>query len=1363
MPLELQKRQHALVGDTIRRVEAAPTGSPRILRQSYPSHGVGYSVAIVPRTDIPKATRPGGSGMEFCPGKGTAYLFRIDDVTGCVVPWLDSDGNVIFKDVFNFSFRDCPSNDVSFTLEDGSLYTLEDDTPFELEADSGSTDFIGAETCVLMAIMDRNGKLCIPPDEDTVGASSTKMAKTAEIIDAFDNGTLTPGSGKVEVYEFTNGVIADSTITITVFNEALYDIPNNEFVLIHQEAGDDRWMIAAFGENSIKGFSGPDGTEILFPYDAMQIFGDRDQSPVLGNIIDVQISKAGIVVGISISAVGDMFKFVDVQSPTPGEVLVALGDTITMSTSIDETLLTQFAEWRITGDTMPLVFGKVFDCIADSGDVDIFPLETLEIKGSGGTNVTVSKAVNTVTYTISGVAGDGRVKVRTTDVLDFLEDQFIDWITDGDGDRFASAQDMLVEFQTDPIVAGTEQLRGFVNSSDITGYSASGEFHLALDDNVLQWIAPSAAITWTAKGDLGVNQTISGGDTLFLQGTLPTGVAGSAANRGIVTTGVAGDIVQISVDATVMQEVLLSGSGTSGDATIPIENGTRNQLRITSSTTAGANVENGYIEVDGTAAAGDIEFILRRDGKVRVRSGDAIDYLEDQFVNWIIDADGDRYEAAQDPLVELQTEGAVGSEELRAFINSSDITGYSASGELHLALDSNVLQWKAPPAVGGFSFCVSGDKGVTEEINDTDTFLLEGSNLIASATVARRGVVTTGSVTDTVEFSVDQTVAQEINMTGSATTGTSLIQASAGTRNRFDFISSVSSTVEEAGTTGWIELKGDGVGGIEFILHEQSTVGGFSFCIDGDKGVVESIEDTNTILFEGSNLTASITAGRRGIVTTVSVTDTVEFSVDETVAQEINVTGTATTGTSLIQASAGTRNRFDFVSNTASTVEEVGSKGWVELKGDGFGGIEFILHEQATTGYSFCINGDKGVGTQVIADGDIADFEGSGVTRTAAAAVVDRGIVTTSAFTDRIEFSVDETVHQITNLSGTGATGTINVLIEDGTRNRLDLISSCTSAIEESGPGWIEIKGDVTGGVEFILHEKAASEWTVAGDKGTPQLIEDGDVLDLVGSNLAPAASSCDRGIVTTATATDTVEFSIDETVMTEFLLSGSGQSGNTNVFVKDLARNQIELVSTTIPVQEAGDGYIEIKGSLGTVEFILHQQAVGSALPIGAFIESGKAPILSGGKRYIDRGGVADTDWAYMDGTSNSAPGGGQDRRNYFVRGSGDLAAVTNTAFGRSEASSTTDSDEAVVTVDDHTDHIHTIDADVCHGDVTGETHFDFSMLSNRPTTIQKQVGGAALTLDHDVVITNNSATPDANLEMLPAFKKTHWFEKVA
>ncbi len=1727
--------------------------------------GTDFGTAIVPRTTIPAVTRTVQVGSDkFEPGVGTAYLFKIS-TTGEIEPRLDLDGNPIWRTVYNYSTKSFASNDVALELQGGGVLDVQDDNPLEMQADLGPTDYIGPTTDVPFAVMDRSGQLNIPADLQGTGTSTTRIARIGSTKVDAATGTLTPGTrNDVEVWEFTNGVIADTLVTVTAYNTSLYDIPPNEFVLIHQEVGDDRWMIDAPGENLIKGFTGGQGSETLFPYDTLQVYGDRDSSPAtVGDIITVNISKAGGVLGLKIDAKGDLFNFQDQQSPGQATIPVALADTIDLVNAIDETMLTQFAEWRLTAQTITLYHGKVFDVTGDTGDVDIFPLEELEIIGAGGTSVAVTKAASkvtalitagsaakiaksngiiaafdgvdtagsgtvtvwefdggngtiaataemltaynmydypvpadewiiirpeagdgrwivdmdgehvirgfsggtdgsellfpyeamiisgdrdesavvgniidvfisndvlgvkvkinstgglfffedqvvtqehielggcvvldtnvswadfiitpgsspnpiitltfadlatiiddaagsesfagaetieftnsvvtkaasTVTVDIAGSAADGKVKVRTTDASDFLEAQFTDWIADADGDRYASAQDPLVEFQTDPTTSGLEKIRGFINSSDITGYSASGELHLALDTNVLKWIAPSAAITWTAAGDSGVNQTISGGDTLTLTGS-GGAAAAAAGDRGITSVGTATDVMVVSVDATVHQKTVLSGAGVSGTTTVLISAGNRNQLNLISggSATTVTSGPTGYVELKGDATGG-VEAILHErilaefcvdadqgtvpaitEGDTLTLTGsnltpaaaqadrgivtvaeiatDTVEFSVDQTVHQLTALSGTGTSGTTPVLISagtrnqlnlisggsattVQEAGATGWVEISGdatggvelilheqasagsytflvdgdqgpvqtiddtntlLILGSNLTAAAAQADrgvvsvasatdtITLSVDETVHQKTAlsgtgssgttpvlisagtrnqlnlisggsattvqevgstgwvevkGDATGGvefilheqastaYTFNVDGDQGPAQIINDTNTLLILGSNLTAAAAQADRGIVSVASATDTITLSVDATVLQSVDLSGTATSGTDPVLVSAGTRNQIQIISNTASTVEEGASKGWIQVVG-GAGSIELILHEQTT-SGYSFCASGDKGSTQVITDANTLTFTGSNLTAASTAARRGVISTGVATDVIQLSIDETVAQEINVTGTATTGTSLIQASAGTRNRFDFVSNTSSTVQEAGASGWLELNGNGLGGIEFILHEQSL--YSFCVDGDQGPVQEVVNSSTMLIL---GSNLTAAAAQADRGVVSVASAGDIITLSVDETVHQKTVLSGTGTSGTTPVLISDGTRNQLTLISggSATTVQEAGVTGWVEIVGNATGGVELILHEQAAAQYDfdVTGDKGSTQTITDGNTLDFEGSNLTAAALAADRGIVTTAAATDKMQLSVDESVLQKFLLSGSGQTGSACINVSDGTRNRIEIVSTNVSGASAADPYIEIKGSSSTVELILHPETGGGARAIGEITESSKAPILDGGKRYMDRDGAADTDWAWMDGTSNASPGSGIDRRNYFPRGTSSTSAVTNTAFGRSEASSTTDDDEVTVavtvTVDDHPNHIHQFCTNECHGDVTvPDTHFDFSSEGTRDTSIQKQVGGAALTLDHTVnpgvvTITNNSATPNANIEMLPAFKKTHYFEKVA
>lgn len=1149
-------------------------------------------------------------------------------------------------------------------------------------------------------------------------------------------------------------------------------------------------------QHEITGFSpGSDGNETLLPYQTLLISGDRDESAVVGNIIDVTITDLAPGVKVKIDSTGGLFFFVD-QVPT--QESIELGGCVTLDTNVS------WADFIISPGSTPnpiitLTFGDIATIIDDAiGSESFAGAETLKF-----TNSVVTKTAGEVKVDIAGSAADGKVKVRSGDASDFLEDNFLDHIADGDGDRYKSAEDLLIEFQTDPTTPGSEQLRGYANMSDVSGYSATGELHLALDTNVLKWIAPSAAITWTAAGDSGANQTISGGDTLTLTGSSGTAAA-AAGDRGVTTVGTATDVMVVSVDATVLQSFDLSGTATSGTDPVLVSAGTRNQIQIISNTasTVEEGASKGWIQIVG--GSGSIELILHEQtttgfsfcvsadqGTVEVvNDTDTVEILGSNLTAAAAQANrgvvsvassGDTITLSVDQTV-LQSAALSGAgtsgttpvlvsdgtrNQLTFVSGGSGTTVQEVGGTGWVQLVGNgsgcIEVILHEQAASGFSFCVDGDSGPVQVISDTNTFQILGSNLTAAAAQADRGLTSVASATDIITLSIDQTVLQSAALSGSGTSGTTPVLVSDGTRNQLTFVSGGStSTVEEAGSKGWVQIVGDGSGCIELILHEQVS-GGYSFCAAGDKGSTHVITDTNTLTFTGSNLTAASTQARRGVISTGVATDVIQLSIDETVAQEINVTGTATTGTSVIQASAGTRNRFDFVSNTSSTVQEAGSSGWIELQGDGIGGITFILHEQAITSYSFCIDGDQGP-IQEIVDTNTLLILGSNCT--AAAAQVDRGIVSVASSADTITLSVDQSVLQKLDLSGTGTSGTDPVLVSAGTRNQIQFISSCTSAVQESGTdSWVQLVGGA-GTLEFILHERAEQyTFTAAGDSGANQTIADGNTLTLEGSNLTAAAARADRGVIVTGAATDTLEVSVDESVMQKFLLSGSGQTGTSAVLVSGGTRNQIEIVSTNVAGSSAADPYIEIKGSTGTVELIFHPETGSGGLPIGTRIESGKAPISSGGKKYIDRDGAADTDWAWMDGTSNASPGSGVDMRRYFPRGSDCDSATTNTAFGRSETGSTTDDDEVTINIADHPSHKHTFTPALCHDAVSGpDVHADFNAPPTAiDTSIQLTTGGGGMTLDHTVTVDNNSASFDEDIEMLPAHKKTHYFEKVA
>ena len=165
--------------------------------------------------------------------------------------------------------------------------------------------------------------------------------------------------------------------------------------------------------------------------------------------------------------------------------------------------------------------------------------------------------------------------------------------------------------------------------------------------------------------------------------------------------------------------------------------------------------------------------------------------------------------------------------------------------------------------------------------------------------------------------------------------------------------------------------------------------------------------------------------------------------------------------------------------------------------------------------------------------------------------------------------------------------------------------------------------------------------------------------------------------------------------------------------------------------------------------------------------IENSLAPIFQAGKWYKNNGsGGANTNWARMDGVSNANPGSGQDREGFFIRGNTAAAVLTNISYGRPNGYVDNDIVQILVEVDDHPDHMHTVDTDQCDcSDPATPDSYYFANQNNIPTSIQKQFPSQApLTLDHQVTVNliNNDA-PSGSFNVAPPHKKTNWYEKVA
>ena len=194
---------------------------------------------------------------------------------------------------------------------------------------------------------------------------------------------------------------------------------------------------------------------------------------------------------------------------------------------------------------------------------------------------------------------------------------------------------------------------------------------------------------------------------------------------------------------------------------------------------------------------------------------------------------------------------------------------------------------------------------------------------------------------------------------------------------------------------------------------------------------------------------------------------------------------------------------------------------------------------------------------------------------------------------------------------------------------------------------------------------------------------------------------------------------------------------------------------------------------------------SAGKGAPIGTVWGGVLAPIADvGDKYYMDRDGVADTDWALMDGFSNANPGSGLvtwDRRGspekdtFFIRARDSISDADNTAAGRTVAPVTPQVD--LVTLSDHFDHTHQI-LDLCEqlADLTGGGDVELCAWDPASPGVCDDQGTSGVrdildftaaapdgVLEHTFTNGQGVADPTVNdIEMTPPNKQWHWFERV-
>jgi hypothetical protein len=360
-------------------------------------------------------------------------------------------------------------------------------------------------------------------------------------------------------------------------------------------------------------------------------------------------------------------------------------------------------------------------------------------------------------------------------------------------------------------------------------------------------------------------------------------------------------------------------------------------------------------------------------------------------------------------------------------------------------------------------------------------------------------------------------------------------------------------------------------------------------------------------------------------------------------------------------------------------------------------------------------------------------------------------------------------------------------------------------------PLYIVRGGSVTGANTY--------DWDVTADGPTgPFTIAAQDTVHFDGADEPWTELSVENvGVLTRTTdagATTTVQFGVNQTVAQVVQLSGDWTTTGP-VNVTDGTPNKIEFdatLGTTPPFDitaaagvmnfsarnpfhvidgdgigpedldytqtlefTSGDGTFNITKAADTVtvDFVVDVPTVG--LPIGSVIMGVLKPIKDGSFWYLDRAGVADTDWALMDGSSNGGGQGGSGVQmatatggavEHFVRAKSHdgttPADAGNTPVGRDQSSTSPggiDQDEVLVEVADHPSHTHTINTDVCDEDHTGTDSDEWQFTTQNP-----QTGGPSATLTHNVNLTNNQAdSGDTDIEMLPSHQKLYFFERIA
>lgn len=268
MVRKLSQRNLVKVDETIRRVEnfgIRPPPGRDPTTAFFGSPGTDFGTPIVPKTTIPAATRVVGPGSDtFTPGVGTAYLFKVGP-GGDITPWLDHDGTVISKPIYNYSDVEYVPNTPetsSMTSMAGTAYTTMVGAAFNTMATIVSTDYIGPDTAVPIATMDRAGKLNIPP-----ASTPPQQLRLQRAIIAQPDGIGPDEVGQISIFvdlQVDSTATAGGADTITLAALSGAQAGDVVRIVIGSGTGQSRWIKSLAGNVATIGAFG----DVDHPWDA---------------------------------------------------------------------------------------------------------------------------------------------------------------------------------------------------------------------------------------------------------------------------------------------------------------------------------------------------------------------------------------------------------------------------------------------------------------------------------------------------------------------------------------------------------------------------------------------------------------------------------------------------------------------------------------------------------------------------------------------------------------------------------------------------------------------------------------------------------------------------------------------------------------------------------------------------------------------------------------------------------------------------------------------------------------------------------------------------------------------------------------